>query len=693
MFHENTAPFVCYRLIQRFGHSNPSAAFMSAVVEAFKTGAYEGTTYSGLYGDLRATIAAILLHPEARNPTNPTDGSLREPVVKFIHAMRALEYEEGFGRDIYVENMADRIGQEFGETPTVFNFFLPGYQPPTFSGSTVAPEFQLFTPPLAVGWLNGMMSFSQHGMTECDEGFGIASSWFCGTSYSTWYEDRFGMGGQFKLPEGADLDATLDQLDLLLTGGRLTNKHIIKSHVQTFGADLQYEMARKAVLMVPEFHTIGSNVVIGTRPIVATNSMPTVGPYKAVIVLFMHGGADTFNLIIPNEGTLKSEYAAIRGDIKLESYQINPITISSGQAITNWGIHYKLPYFQTLFNAGELAFMTNIGSLVEPITKEQFRYGGADKCVGLFSHQDQQTAAYTLKCQTAGTGPKGNGGRISDVLLGYGMRSESFSIAGTIAWSQGVSTGQQIIDKNDGAVRLQNYQTLNPILQAINDQQYTNVYCNEYAQAIASFVNTSEALGQTLDDATNGITTSFSLSTSLSKQFYQVSRLIYARAARSAERDFFFTSVGGFDAHSNAAEVLETLFTQINDATQELVTELKAQSVFDKVVIVSQSDFGRSLTTNGAGTDHAWAGQHWVIGGAVAGGKMYNDFPNSLAADNDMDAGRGRQIPKYPWESMMVPIANWMGVQPADLSTAFPNINNFDSSLITPECTLFNCPP
>jgi len=120
------------------------------------------------------------------------------------------------------------------------------------------------------------------------------------------------------------------------------------------------------------------------------------------------------------------------------------------------------------------------------------------------------------------------------------------------------------------------------------------------------------------------------------------------------------------------------------------VKESKAQGVFDSVVLASASDFGRTLTSNGAGTDHAWAGNHFVLGGSINGGKVLNDFPASLLEGNDQDAGRSRLIPKYPWESMMVPIAKWMGLEDNQLHAAFPNLANFDMSIhIIDQSTLF----
>jgi len=265
---------------------------------------------------------------------------------------------------------------------------------------------------------------------------------------------------------------------------------------------------------------------------------------------------------------------------------------------------------------------------------------------------------------------------MGDALKGKSFATHSFSVAGTSTWSQGFDTNQEIIHPWDGAVRLQTYSTVNNLLKNITGQRHQNVYCEEYAKSISKFVEASEELGTTLD-AVN-LQTSYSPSGTLSKQLYQVAKLIAAREDRNVERDLFYVSIGGFDAHSNAAEVLDDKFADINTALQEFVGEMKAQGIFDSVVIASESDFGRTLSTNGAGTDHAWSGNHFVIGGQINGSHVFNDYPSSLLDGNDQDLGRGRLIPKYPWESMMVPIAEWMGVEEADLSTVFPNLANFD---------------
>merc|ERR1712054_485791 len=343
-----------------------------------------------------------------------------------------------------------------------------------------------------------------------------------------------------------------------------------------------------------------------------------------------------------------------------------------------FGIHHKLQFVKEMYDQKKAAFVSNIGSLVEPITKEQFRKGGAQTCVGLFSHSDQQSAAQTLKCQTPGASPRGSGGRIADALSSQQYRTTSFSVAGTSTWSQGFDTSIEIIDARHGAVRLHQYQNLENVINNITSRKHKNVYCEEYAQQFAKAVKSSDNLGKYLDKVE--LKTPYTASTYLAKQLKQVARLIATREDRKAERDLFFVQLGGFDTHSDASEVHEALFKEIDDAFREFVGELEAQQVFDKTVIATESDFGRSLTSNGAGTDHAWAGNHLVLGGSVNGGAVLNDFPASLLDGNEQDAGRGRLIPKYPWERMMVPIAEWMGVEQSKHAQVFPNLANFNQA-------------
>ncbi|CAJ1350015.1 unnamed protein product [Effrenium voratum] len=327
-FHPNTAPFISYRLMQRFGTSNPTPAYVQDVATAFRTGTYNGRTYSGVYGDLGATVAAILLHPEARSQSTASNGALREPLLKVIHFMRSMEYKDGADRNVLLTNLMPRIGQFPFLSPSVFNFFLPGFKPDAFPDAMVGPEFEIFTPPLAISFVNGLTSLIERGLGVCDGGFGFESPSDCST-------------GELTLGELDCLQPTIDQLDLLLTGGRLHDKEMIYSAYRGASGGHEYKLAQMAMVMTPEFHTFGSPLPMGPR----TSPPPEVASdprsYKALVMVFMNGGADTFNMLVPMNCGLYDEYTDVRRSVALSPSELNTIT-TNGQACGEFGIHSRL---------------------------------------------------------------------------------------------------------------------------------------------------------------------------------------------------------------------------------------------------------------------------------------------------------------------------------------------------------------
>ena len=216
VYHPNTAPFISHRLIQRFVTSSPSTAYVQSVATAFRTGRY-GRSYSGEYGDLGATMAAILLHPEAR--ASQDAGALREPLVKLVHFLRAMEFEDASRRDLLFELFQDRIGQEPFASPTVFNFYMPDYELPS---GHIAPEFQIFDSAGLVNFLNGMFSLIDYqGVTDCKYGFGVKV-------------DRCDAMDSLKLTLSTNSTDALNDLDLLLTGSRLTSH--VREAVMTYSS-------------------------------------------------------------------------------------------------------------------------------------------------------------------------------------------------------------------------------------------------------------------------------------------------------------------------------------------------------------------------------------------------------------------------------------------------------------------------
>ena len=239
-YHKNTAPFVVHKLIQRLITSNPSPRYQHAVSRAFINGTYDGIG-SATYGDMAATVAAVLLDREARSPildSDPSFGRLREPLLMLIHLMRAMEFAPAAGLDVQLDGLAVKTGQEQYNSPTVFNFFLPDYTP---AGAVMvaglrAPEAQLATAPHLVRTLNGLSSLIRNGLTSCDDGFGSEMPMqnmmsMQGMAMRDCADKRGSADGGFTwVPaDAANATRVVDELSLLLTAGRLNanNKQLI----------------------------------------------------------------------------------------------------------------------------------------------------------------------------------------------------------------------------------------------------------------------------------------------------------------------------------------------------------------------------------------------------------------------------------------------------------------------------------
>ena len=267
-YHTNLAPFIAMRLIQRFISSNPSPRFVQAVSTALATGRAGNRVFSNRYGDLGAALAALLLDREARSLTldsDPTHGTLREPLLKMLHLMRSLEYKPKHGREVELSSVSSQTGMQAYESPSVFSFFLPEFEPdgPVASAGLVSPESELATGPFVIGALNGMSSLIRYGLTTCEGGFGSEAQGNrgCLSGSSTIraladghlaYEPTSGASGQI-----------VANLDLLLTSGRMhaANREMIARAydaklAETGSRHSALQRAQELFSVAPEFHTV-----------------------------------------------------------------------------------------------------------------------------------------------------------------------------------------------------------------------------------------------------------------------------------------------------------------------------------------------------------------------------------------------------------------------------------------------------
>merc|ERR1712129_57768 len=230
-----------------------------------------------------------------------------------------------------------------------------------------------------------------------------------------------------------------------------------------------------------------------------------------------------------------------------------------------------------------------------------------------------------------------------------------------------------------GIKHFREYNTWQWELQNISTQKHANPYANVYTIALMDALQVHITVGDLL--SSDGVLKhTWGTCDGACSQFQAVAKLISARADRKVERDVFFTEQGGHDLHGGVIAPLENLWGQVNDALTKFVNEMKKQGAWDEVIVFSSSEFGRTLTPNGnAGSDHGQAGQHFIMGGSINGGKILNKFMESLSGGKYY-LRRGIMAPQFPWESMFVPIATWMGVPDSSLNRVFPNLKPFQDA-------------
>jgi len=410
--------------------------------------------------------------------------------------------------------------------------------------------------------------------------------------------------------------------------------------------------------------------------------------YKALVCVFLFGGNDANNMVIPIDGY--GEYAAVRGSLTIPQAQLLPITPPHDGR--TFGLHPSLDSLHTLWDTRKLAVVANVGPLIEPLTRQQYQSQMGLLPYQLFSHSDQQAEWQTA--YATGRIPTGWGGRIADLLANSSAHLPTVtSVAGVTLFSTGSTTNplavapaptplnQTLAFKRpgDGA----SGSALRALLTL--GESDGSLLVREASAISARAVADSLAL---TSDPT--LTTAFP-TTSLGNQLKQVAKLIKLSLALGVTRQVFFASLGGFDTHTNqggATGIQATLLKQVGDALAALYAATVELGVASEVTTFTMSDFSRTFKPAGSGaatgSDHAWGSHQFVLGGAVAGGDFYGQYPTlALNGPDDTDSGataRGRWIPTTAVDQYAATLATWFGVAPAALSSVLPNIGHFAAS-------------
>ena len=409
--------------------------------------------------------------------------------------------------------------------------------------------------------------------------------------------------------------------------------------------------------------------------------------YKALVCVFLFGGNDGNNLVIPistpnsNPANSYANYAAVRAGLALPQASLNSINTSKGD---EYGLHTSLAELAALYNTKKnVAVLANVGSLVTPLTQTEYRQQSKAIPLNLFSHLDQQTELQTSLAQ--GFATTGWGGRLADALEGCNQSGfpTIVSVGGNVLFATGNQTNPATVTAGQ-VLGLQGFSTAAASQARLAALQNLLSFDNgltlvQASNSIASSgINQATKLNQALAGGT-ALTTVFP-NTPLGTQMAQIAKIINVRGALGVNRQIFFAYLGGFDTHDKELNDQGTGLAQVSQALNAFYNATVEMSVNQNVVTFTESDFGRTLQPSGGstlGTDHAWGSHHIILGDAVKGGDLYGTFPTQVIQGPDDANNRGVWIPTTSIDQYGATLATWFGVEPSQLNTVFPNLGNF----------------
>jgi uncharacterized protein (DUF1501 family) len=420
---------------------------------------------------------------------------------------------------------------------------------------------------------------------------------------------------------------------------------------------------------------------------IAEAAAATATDYKALVCVFLYGGNDYGNTLIPYDTTNYGLYQQLRPTLAYTRDALTgtaltpsaPIVDSAGGS-RQYALAPELAPLLPLFNAGHMGVMLNVGPLVQPTTKAQYLAKSVPLPPKLFSHNDQQSIWQSSAPEGA---TSGWGGRLGD-LFQAGNGNATFTcvnVSGNAVFMVGKSAVQYQVSAN-GAMQFTGLKaplfgsaSATEALRTLITQPRTHALENEYNRVTKRAIDASSALTAAFTSAPT-INTPFPASNSLGDQLKMVAKMISVAGNLGAKRQVFFVSLGGFDTHDNLTTTHPALLTKLADATAAFYQATVELGVADKVTTFTASDFGRTLVANNDGSDHGWGSMHFMIGNAVKGQKFYGTAP-AVANNGADDVGQGRLLPSTSVDQYAATLGKWLGASDSDLLTLLPNLANY----------------
>lgn len=415
-------------------------------------------------------------------------------------------------------------------------------------------------------------------------------------------------------------------------------------------------------------------------------SAQAAGGYRAIVCLFFFGGNDHTNTIIPYDPTEHAAYLNARQPIAFTRDALTPTSIApvASQGGRPFAFNPALTTIKTLYDAGKVAVVANVGPLIVPTTRAQYRNGSVPLPPKLFSHNDQQSGWQATT--PIGEGARlGWGGRMGDLLASQNGLPvfTCVSAAGNAVFLSGQNVLQYQVSSN-GAVSITaisgslfGSSTAPNAYRRIITRTSPHLFENELGQITSRSISANTLLASALPPASQ-FTTPIPANNGLASQLNVVARMIFARSALSANRQVFFVSLGGFDNHDELLTEHNLRMQTVDSAVNAFYSWLQQMQMENSVTLFTASDFGRTLTSNGDGSDHGWGAHHFAIGGAVQGG-IYGTFPQVQFNTND-DVGQGNLLPTTSVDQYAATFARWLGVADANVPDVLPNVVNFGTS-------------